>query len=82
MVASAHVQDFQRRKQPGQLRESSMVNRDSNSPDVTTDEEYEEESAENSQSGENSYKDEDFVEELPFVNSEARRSVEEPSPRS
>lgn len=74
MVASAHVQDFERRKQPNQMRESSTRHDQANSLDDSTEEEDEEESP---------YKDDDVAEELPFVNSQARRSEDEETiPRS
>lgn len=44
-------------------------------PGETTDEEYEEGSEENTPN-----KEDDLVEELPFVNSEARESMEERPP--
>ncbi|RJE17769.1 signal transduction protein Syg1 [Aspergillus sclerotialis] len=75
ILATAHTQDFQRKKQPSHMHASATADGHGHSPEESTDEEYEEESGENTPD-----KEKDLVEELPFVNSEARGSVEERPP--
>lgn len=78
IVASAHAQDFERRKQPDQMHEPNISSHGpTHTPDDSTEEEYEEDSAEPSP-----YKNDDIAQELPFMNSQARSSDEEASPRS
>lgn len=70
ILASAHAQDFERRKLPEQMHESAITNGPGHSPEDTSEEEYEEDS------NDHLPKDDDAVEELPFVNSQARNDDE------
>ena len=65
MVASAHAQDFERRKRPDQLHQSSASQGNDQSPEDTSEED--EDDDEHDVGDTRQYGDEDLAEELPFA---------------
>lgn len=73
MVASAHAQDFQRRKDPAPVYGTTTSHNPTHTPDDTSEEEDDD-------GGLQAPYHDDPAEELPFTNSQARHISEEPAP--